>query len=185
MMGKISSGKVDVMKEWFDAVKHDDVEKIKVMALAGTDVDLKHKWRDDHTALDMAAGEGQVEMVKTLISLKANVNSRAYSGQTPLYMVTGSFKRTPATWISFFFFFFFFFLIVDLFPEVNPPFGKQIVYALSLRRNNLSQTVFGGHFKQIQGQNAGYLQASSGSQCRSQSQGHNFWQARGSRLVQF
>lgn len=33
--------------------------------------------------------QGNVEMVKTLISLKADVNSRAYSGQTPLYQAGG------------------------------------------------------------------------------------------------
>ncbi|KPD01868.1 ankyrin repeat domain-containing protein [Moellerella wisconsensis] len=59
--------------EWFDAVKHGDLEKVKEMVANGQDIEAKDTGSLDQTALGWSAFIGDEEMVDYLISQKANL----------------------------------------------------------------------------------------------------------------
>lgn len=61
MMKVYTPDEEKMFKEWFSAVENEDVQKIRLLISLGADIDLKQKWRDDHSALDLAADQGRVE----------------------------------------------------------------------------------------------------------------------------
>lgn len=59
--------------EWFDAVKHGDLEKVKKMVKNGQDIEAKDTGSLDQTALGWAAFIGDEPMVDYLIAQNANL----------------------------------------------------------------------------------------------------------------
>ena len=71
------------------AAAHDgNIEAVKQHIAAGTDVNAKGS-DDGWTPLQIAAAEGQNEIVELLISYDADVNAKADNGTTPLHCASG------------------------------------------------------------------------------------------------
>jgi uncharacterized protein len=62
-------------KEWKDATKHGDLEKVRRLVEHGADINAKDEY--GQTALMKAAHRGQVELVRLLIKNGADLNTTA------------------------------------------------------------------------------------------------------------
>lgn len=70
--------------EFILAARNNDIDKMRKMRKHGIDIESKHS-KDESTALHNAAYYGHVNILRWLLSLGANVNSRDFLGRTPLF----------------------------------------------------------------------------------------------------
>ena len=71
------------------AVIDGNVKEVKQRLASGADVNMKDDARGK-TPLHFAAGNGQKEIVESLLAAGADVNAKSNEGKTPLHWATGT-----------------------------------------------------------------------------------------------
>ena len=71
-------------EELFEAIKNNDIEKVKKLVEYGTDINVEYKYNyESKTALMLALEKGHLEIIKYLVEHGADINIK-YRGRKAL-----------------------------------------------------------------------------------------------------
>lgn len=76
-------------EELFEAIKNNDIEKVKKLVEYGTDINVEYKYNyESKTALMLALEKGHLEIIKYLVEHGADINAKNNYGATSLIMAS-------------------------------------------------------------------------------------------------